>query len=137
MQKLLLDENLSPTLVDVAHAMGFVCSHINFLGLNCAKDWELKSTILDGDYTFVTNNSVDFRGPAKTPGSQGVYSSISLHAGLVCIDATGGLNLDRQKRLFVLILSDIEKHGDLTNQVLQVTLTPDGAVELSRYSMPR
>jgi hypothetical protein len=59
-----------------------------------------------------------------------------LHAGLICVDAPGGLNLERQKRLFDLILSNLMKEGDLTNQVLEVMLSADGSVELSRYPMP-
>ena len=44
--------------------------------------------------------------------------------------------MDRQKRLFEIVLSNLEDQGDLTNQVLQVTLFIDGTVELSRYTMP-
>lgn len=29
------------------------------------KDWELKPNILEGDWTFVTRNSVDFHGKDK------------------------------------------------------------------------
>jgi hypothetical protein len=135
-QKLLIDENLSPSLVGQANANGFVCAHVNHLGLTGLKDWELKATILEGDWTFITNNGTDFRGPAKTPGSSGVYAGISLHAGLICVDAPGGLNLERQKRLFDLILSNLMDEGDLTNQVLEVVLSADGSVELSRYAIP-
>lgn len=136
MQKLLIDENLSPSLVGQASAKGFVCAHVNHLGLTGMKDWELKATILEGDWTFITNNGTDFRGPAMNPGSHGVYAGISLHAGLICVDAPDGLNLERQKRLFDLILSNLMEEGDLTNQVLEVMLSADGSVELSRYPMP-
>jgi Domain of unknown function (DUF5615) len=135
-QKLLIDENLSPSLVGLAIGKGFVCSHVNHLALAGQKDWELKAAILEGDWTFVTNNGIDFRGPAKSPGSQGVYSSVSLHAGLICVEAPGGLNLQRQKRLFDLVLSDLIDQGDLMNQVLEVILSTDGSVELNRFAMP-
>jgi hypothetical protein len=135
-QKLLIDENLSPSLTEMANSQGFVCSHVNHLGLTGLKDWQLKTAILEGDWTFITNNSVDFRGPEKKPGSHGIYTDISLHAGLICIDAPEGLNLERQKHLFQLILSNLQEHGDLTNQVLQVTLSPNRAVALIRYEMP-
>lgn len=82
------------------------------------------------------NNGIDFRGPVKSPGHQGVYAGVCLHAGLVCVDAPGGLNLERQKRVFNLILANLFEQGDLTNQVLQVVLSPDGSVELSRLAMP-
>lgn len=136
MLKLMIDENLSPTLVRQASDKGFVCAHVNHLGLTGLKDWALKTTILEGDWTFITNNGSDFRGPAKNPGSHGVYADISLHAGLICVDAPGGLNLERQKRLFELILSNLIEVGDLTNQVLEVVLSVDGSVALIRYSMP-
>lgn len=136
MQKLLIDENLSPSLIGQANEMGFVCSHVNHLGVMGRKDWDLKATILDGDWTFITNNGVDLRGSAKQPGSQGVYAGISLHAGLVCVDASVGLNMESQKRLFGLILANLVDEGALTNQALQVTLSPDGSVELIRYAMP-
>jgi hypothetical protein len=135
-QKLLIDENLSPSLIGQAVAKGFVCSHINHLSLTGLKDWELKATILEGDWTFITNNGTDFRGPAQSPGTRGVYAGVSLHAGLICIDAPSGLNLDRQRRLFDLILSNLEEFGYLTNQVLQVSLSSEGDVELNRYDMP-
>ncbi len=136
MQKLLVDENLSPSLVGLATNKGFVCSHVNHLGLTGQKGWQLKATNLDGDWTFITNNGVDFRGSATKPGSQGVYADVPLHAGLVCVDAPWGLNLESQKRLFHLVLSNLEGEGALTNQVLQITLSPDGLVELARYGMP-
>ena len=56
--------------------------------------------------------------------------------GLICVDAPGGLNLGRQKRLFDLILSNLIEEGDLTNQVLEVVLSTDGSVELIRFKMP-
>lgn len=62
MLKILLDENLSPSLAGDAQQRGFICSHVNHLGNTGSKDWELKQLILDEDWTFVTNNSVDFRG---------------------------------------------------------------------------
>ena len=136
MQKLLIDENLSPSLVGQANSKGFVCAHVNHLGLTGLEDWELKATILEGDWTFITNNGADFRGPAKSPGSHGVYSGISLHAGLICIDAPSGLNLERQRRLFELIVSNLLEEGGLTNQVLEVMLLADESVELSRYALP-
>jgi hypothetical protein len=50
-QKLLIDENLSPSLIGLATANGFVCSHVNHLGLTGKKDWQLKSAISEGDWT--------------------------------------------------------------------------------------
>lgn len=136
MQKILIDENLSPSLAADAQLKGFLCSHVNHLGKTGTKDWELKRVILEGDWTFITNNSTDFRGPANEPGSAGEYSDVRLHAGLVCIDSPFGLNLDLQKQIFGLILDELAKNGDLTNQVLKVDVRKDGRVELERFALP-
>ena len=136
MLKILIDENLSPSLAADAQQRGFVCSHVNHLGKTGTKDWELKRVILDGDWTFVTNNSIDFRGPADNPGSTGEYADVRLHAGLVSIDAPFGLNLSLQRQLFGLILDELVKNGDLTNQLLQVDVKKDGRVELERIALP-
>ena len=136
MQKILIDENLSPSLAADAQLRGFLCSHVNHLGKTGTKDWELKRVILEGDWTFVTNNSIDFRGPAGKPGSAGEYADMRLHAGLVCIDAPSGLNLSLQRQLFALILDEFAKNGDLTNQLLQVAVKKDGRVKLRRIALP-
>jgi predicted nuclease of predicted toxin-antitoxin system len=66
--KFLIDECLSLDLVDLAWERGFTqSSHVVWLGKAGWKDWELKPFILDGDLTFVTRDSVDFRGPAEHP----------------------------------------------------------------------
>ena len=57
-----------------------------------------------------------------------------LHAGLVCIDAPFGLNLDLQRQIFAMILEELAKNGDLINQVLQVDIRKDGRVELERFA---
>ena len=136
MLKILIDENLSPSLAADAQQRGFLCSHVNHLGKTGTKDWELKRVILDGDWIFVTNNSIDFRGPADNPGSTGEYADVRLHAGLVSIDAPFGLNLSLQRQLFGLILDELVKNGDLTNQLLQVDVKKDGRVELERIALP-
>ena len=136
MQKILIDENLSPSLAADAQQKGFLCSHVNHLGKTGTKDWELKRVILEGDWTFVTNNSTDFRGPASEPGSSGEYADVRLHAGLVCIDAPFGLNLDFQRQIFGLVLDDLAKNRDLTNQLLQIDVRKDGRVQLERFALP-
>jgi hypothetical protein len=70
------------------------------------------------------------------PGSSGEYADVRLHAGLVCIDAPFGLNLDLQRQIFGLILDDLVKNGNLTNQLLQVDVRKDGRVQLERFALP-
>jgi hypothetical protein len=60
--KFLIDECLSPELVKLAQEKGHgESSHVVWRKLAGKKDWELKPIILDGDWTFVTRNSTDFR----------------------------------------------------------------------------
>lgn len=58
--KFLIDECLHTSLVTVAHECGYVCDHVNFLGLSGSKDWELMPRIHAEQYVFVTNNRSDF-----------------------------------------------------------------------------
>jgi hypothetical protein len=63
----LIDECLSLDLVEVARDRGFSeSSHVAWLGKAGWKDWALKTFILEGDWTFVTRNSIDFRGLAES-----------------------------------------------------------------------
>jgi hypothetical protein len=39
LQKILIDENLSPSLAADAQQKGFLCSHVNHLGKTGTKDW--------------------------------------------------------------------------------------------------
>jgi hypothetical protein len=135
--KLLVDENLSPTLVQLANERGFVCSHVSYLGFAGDKDWELRDKILDGDWTFITANSPDFRGPRDAPGSKGEYADIVLHAGLICINAPGGTNRAVQHAVMKEILDVLEEIGDLTNQVLEADLSREAELTFRRYELPK
>ncbi len=68
--RLLIDECLSPDLVQLAIAAGHVESTcVRNRGWAGTKDWQLIEHIVANDYTLVTHNSVDFRGHG--PGSLG------------------------------------------------------------------
>jgi hypothetical protein len=136
--KLLIDECLSEELTKLARDRGHPqSSHVRWIGKSGAKDWELLPIILNGDWTFVTRNSVDFRGPADAPGAKGQYRKTSLHAGLICLNGPAGLDLDMQLELFEIAL-DAFGDDDLVNQVIEVTLedTSETEITITRYSLP-
>ncbi|HZM09846.1 MAG TPA: DUF5615 family PIN-like protein [Candidatus Limnocylindrales bacterium] len=136
--KLLVDECLSDELTKLAQRRGHAeASHIAWVGKSGWKDWELKAVILDGDWTFVTKNSIDFRGPDDAPGSRGQYADVALHAGLICLNGPVGMDLDLQFELFEAALDELDCDNDLVNQVLEITL-PDPAdeIEVLRYKLP-
>ncbi len=76
MAKLLIDECLHTSLLELAHAAGHIADHVTYLGLGSSKDRELVKFSVERDYTFVTNNRSDFLA---------LYRRIPLHAGLVII----------------------------------------------------
>ena len=134
--KFLIDECLSPDLATLARQRGFVeSSHVTWLGKGGWKDWELKAFILDHDWTFVTRNSSDFRGPENTPGSRGQYAGVTLHAGLVCINGPDQMGAEEEAELFDIVLDTIGL-GDLVNEGIEITLSEDGEFELVRYALP-
>lgn len=134
--KFLVDECLSPELTKLAHAHGHgESSHVVWLGLAGRKDWELKPVILDGNWTFVTKNSVDFRGPLEKPGSKGQYADVVIHAGLVCLNGPPSMDLDMQIELFEKALDELEADADLVNQVLEITWEED-TLHVQRYRLP-
>lgn len=135
--KFLVDECLSPELAKRGIQAGHgESSHITWLKLSGRKDWELKPIIIDGDWTFVTKNSVDFRGPRENPGSKGQYADVAIHAGLICLNGPPGMDLDMQLELFDEALSEIGAIDDLINQVLEVTAEDDDTLRVRRYFLP-
>jgi hypothetical protein len=135
--KFLIDECLSPELAKIAREKGHgETSHVVWMGLAGLKDWELKPIILDGDWTFVTKNSADFRGVKDDPGTSGQYTDVAIHAGLVCLSGPPGMDLDMQIELFEQALIELDG-GDLVNQVLEVTLEDEETLRVVRYALPK
>jgi len=134
--KLLVDECLSPELVKRAHEKGYgQSSHVVWMKRGGYKDWEMTAFVLEGDWTFVTKNSFDFRGSADDPGRKGQYADIALHAGLICLNGPPGMDLGMQVELFDEVLEELARNGDLVNQVLEVTLDDD-IIHVRRYELP-
>jgi hypothetical protein len=135
--KFLIDECLSLDLVGVARDRGFTqSSHVVWLGKAGWKDWQLKPFILDGDWTFVTRDRIDFRGPAEHPGTKGQYAGVALHAGLVCMNGPAGMNLELQCELFSAALDEIGNADQLVNEVIEVDMeTAVGEITIRRYTL--
>jgi len=136
--RFLIDECLSARLVDLAVEAGFESTHVARIGKQGTKDWKLAEFIAANDWTFVTRNSIDFRGPSSTPGSKGIHARMQLHAGLVCLNGPPKFDLRLHRELFAIALEAIETRGDLVNMALEVTLeeTSDTEVIVSLYPIP-
>ncbi|MGK9337332.1 DUF5615 family PIN-like protein [Sinorhizobium meliloti] len=132
--KYLIDECLSPELaIEKGHGE---TSHVVWMKLGGLKDWELKPIILEGDWTFVTKNSVDFRGSKDKPGTKGQYADVAIHAGLICLNGPPGMDLDMQIELFEQALIELDNDDDLVNQVLEISVE-DEDLHVLRYALPK
>jgi hypothetical protein len=136
--KLLVDECLSEELTKLAQKRGHPeASHVAWIGKRGWKDWELKSVIIDDDWTFVTRNSIDFRGPRDAPGSKGQYAGVEVHAGLICLNGPLGMDLALQLEMFEEALDELDRNHDLVNQVLEISVSDlSEEFEVLRYKMP-
>ncbi|MBI2687370.1 MAG: DUF5615 family PIN-like protein [Acidobacteria bacterium] len=121
--RFLIDECLHESLVGVAHDAGFEAMHVNHLGLSGKPDWSLAERIVHGEFTFVTNNRVDFIR---------LFGKMELHAGLIIIVPNAVPDL--QQALFRAALKFVEGK-DLVNSVIEVTLKT-GTVLCVRYDLP-
>ena len=121
--KLLIDECLHTSLVELAHAAGHVADHVNYLGLGGSKDWELIATIRARDYTFVTNNRSDFLE---------LHGQEPLHAGVIILIPS--VTPTRQRELFNAALKHIGAR-DLTNTVVEVKYAGT-RILCSEYELP-
>ena len=69
MTKFLIDNCLTPELAKLARDRGHEdATHLEWRHRSNWKDWNVTNMAIDGDWTLVTRNSVDFRGPADAPG---------------------------------------------------------------------
>ena len=134
--RLLIDECLSPDLVDLAVAAGHVGSTcLRDRGLLGTQDWTLMKHTLAEDFTLVTVNAQDFRGSGEdAPG--GLYATTELHAGLVCLNSVRRMDLSAQRELFEIALKELAELPDLINQVLEVTEDASGEVVVTIYEIP-
>lgn len=136
MIKALIDECLSPELAMLARARGHPeSSHVVWIGKRRWQDWNLMPIVVEGDWTFVTRNSIDFRGPAEAPGKKGRHGKAALHAGLICLNGPPGMDLDLQLELFGIAL-DALAEDELINQCLEVTIDDEFEVRVRRYALP-
>jgi hypothetical protein len=85
--KFLIDECLTPELVEVAVGRGYYeSSCVRNRGWCGQLDHEIMSHVLHENFILVTQNSVDFRGGG--PGRLGGHhAKHEIHAGLICLNS--------------------------------------------------
>jgi len=124
--RFLIDENLSPDLVERARTRGYEAMAVRDLGLLSEKDWDLLRRVEEDAWTLVTNNVHEFRGRYRT--------HIALHAGLVLLEGVSGLAA--QVEAFEAALDDIDSSRDLTNTEVLVERLGPRRYRVSRFDLP-
>jgi predicted nuclease of predicted toxin-antitoxin system len=116
--RLWFDEDLSPTLVQVAHDLGFEATCNRDRGALGAKDPELRSLVQRESFVFVTDNASDFRP---------MYARDEVHPGLIAMPADCGR--ERQRQLAGAVIrwigqeaaSSGETHADfMVNRLVEI-----------------
>jgi hypothetical protein len=138
MTKFLIDNCLTPELAKLARDYGHEDAvHVEWRQRGGWKDWNIAAMAVEGDWTLVTRNSVDFRGPKDAPGTKGEYSKRVLHAGLICLNGPVGMDLDMQVDLFRKALEALAQDDDLINKCLEVTMDSKGSIRTHRYQLAK
>jgi predicted nuclease of predicted toxin-antitoxin system len=123
--RFLIDENLSPRLVETAASFGYAAFHVAHRGWSSLPDPQVLRHVLDEDLTLVTNNWIDFEPMLKR---------LELHPGAIVI--LPNVRRERQMELFAITLAALDEHDppvDMINTVLQVDA--DGTVIM--YPLPQ
>ncbi|HEV2691208.1 MAG TPA: DUF5615 family PIN-like protein [Bryobacteraceae bacterium] len=120
--RFLIDECLHKSLVDLTHAAGFEATHQPSRPER-QPDWALTERIIKDEFTFVTNNRVDFVR---------LFGKIDLHLGLVVLVPNAAPAL--QRALFQAALQYAAQR-DLVNTVVEVSLEGK-SVRCVEYQLP-
>jgi predicted nuclease of predicted toxin-antitoxin system len=123
--RFLIDENLSPALVEPARERGFEAMHVNHLGLRTETDWDLLKVIAEQDWVLVTNNAIEFRGR---------YGTVEVHPGVIFL--LPAVRRLKQVQLFEAALNFAQTLPDMINRALDVTFDPNGNATMTLYDLP-
>lgn len=123
--RFLIDENLSPSLADIAHRHDFAAVHVNYRGLRTRTDEEILEIVRREDWVLVTNNAVEFRGR---------YRRLDVHPGVVFL--VPAIARAGQQELFRAALVDVGADPDLVNKALDVDFAGPSRISVRRYDLP-
>lgn len=121
--KLLLDENLSPSVAVALCRDGLDVAHVRDRGLNGATDAEVLSKAYEEDRILVTANVGDFEQLARAH---------EVHPGIVLVE-DGDLLRDEQaeitRRAIAAIAAEHQAGRDMVNRVLRISRDGDPRLE--------
>ncbi|MFO0582343.1 MAG: DUF5615 family PIN-like protein [Anaeromyxobacter sp.] len=109
----LIDENLTPTMVERLASKGVVAVHVAHIGMPGATDPEVWRYAYEHDQIVVTLNAADFLELA---------GGVELHPGLVVLRGAVGLSRDQQWAWVEPAIDHLLATGDaLVNRAVLVT----------------
>jgi predicted nuclease of predicted toxin-antitoxin system len=109
---LLIDENLSPRLVQLLGEKGLPAQHVAHLGMAGLTDSEVWKYAFEHEQVVVTQNVEDFLYLA---------GSVELHPGLIVL-RVGGLTREQQWQWLEPVVDELLASGEsLINKVVEVT----------------
>jgi predicted nuclease of predicted toxin-antitoxin system len=123
--RILIDECLHTSLVEVAQARNHEAWHVNWLGLSGTTDWDLMPRIIADDWAFVTNNAADFRR---------IYVREEVYPGLIIV--VPQVPPAEQRALFEALLSEFEADEELLNEVIEIAIDGEDVL-FTRYDLPQ
>ena len=120
--RLLIDENLSPSLAALARSKGIEAEAAAYSGKAGWPDHKLTAFALEHGYVIVTNNRRDFLK---------LYLNADIHSGLIVIVP---LEIkQRQLELFEIVLKFLtEMNQDSVNQLIEVL--KDGSIHIRQWT---
>lgn len=113
-ERILVDECLSPQLAVRAQARGYDATHVKFIGKSGVQDYNLIDVIAGGNYLFVTQNAQDFLR---------LFSRLDIHDGLILLIPK--TRLTEQITLFEAALDFIAELDHTINRLIEIHAVND------------
>src|SRR5262245_40310929 len=112
--KLLIDENLSPGLAQLARSRGFHAVHVNEINLRTAGDKHIARHAVDNGMVLVTDNMADFTR---------LYRRRELHPGLIFLQCdVKRIFTDRNQATMLSAVLDELIQDDLIQEAIRINL---------------
>ena len=120
----LIDENLTPAMVEVGKERGILVQHVAHIGMASAHDFEVTAYAVRNDMICVTNDRADYLR---------LYARQDVHPGLAIINEN--VRGPVQVELFERLLDHLEGlNYELVDQVIEIAR--DGSIQIYDWPEP-
>ena len=116
-RRFLIDENITPALVEIGKERGIFVQHVAHIGMASAHDFEVVAHAVRNDMICVTNDRSDYLR---------LYAKQDVHPGLAIV--MRNVRGERQMELFEVLLDYLSgANVDLMNKVIEIA--EDGSIQ--------